>query len=305
MFDVDLSRIQYLVENYTIPCQPRLLELIEQEYKNDNPNLDEICILVADDVSLSAGIIQTVNAPAFREKSGHKEPFKNVEEAVRFLGLDRTHKIVKTLAMRDQMSGDAEARKFYRYWDSASDVAIVAAHLANTMVCADPHEAFMLGLFRDCGIPILLQAYPGYKDILREANQYPDDYQYLIRLEESKLNGINHQTVGYMVSRYWRLPEVISRAILTTHDLEPPQKMGGPQNMTFKKNVLTSLVHIAEIISLRFRRLQHANVSEERDVWPHIHEYYLGHLDIFESDLKILMEETYEMMDELLEQHRC
>ena len=36
----------------------------------------------------------------------------------------------------------------------------------------------MLGLFRDCGIPILLQAYPDYKDILREANQYPDDYHF-------------------------------------------------------------------------------------------------------------------------------
>ena len=33
-----------------------------------------------------------------------------------------------------------------------------------------PDDAYTYGLFRDCGIPILMKKFPGYVDVLKAAN---------------------------------------------------------------------------------------------------------------------------------------
>ena len=77
-------------------------------------------------------------------------------------------------------------------------------------------DAYTFGLFRDCGIPILMQRFPEYRDTLKRAAG--DDRP--MPVVEDERHGTNHATVGYMVARSWGLSDAICQSILRHHDID-------------------------------------------------------------------------------------
>ena len=94
------------------------------------------------------------------------------------LGLTQLSLIVTAMVLRDVLKGLSKV-DMGRFWDASTKFAIISSYIAsrlpyivyeNNRRPIDKDEAYMYGLFQDCGIPIMLNQRPGYKDTLSKEN---------------------------------------------------------------------------------------------------------------------------------------
>ena len=136
----------------------------------------------------------------------------SIQQAVSILGLKNLIQLVRGSSLQKALGGDKLVME--RFWERSNLTAVVASHMATKLDDVTREDAYTLGLFHDCGIPILMQQFPDYKANLAAANQSAD----LVIAIEDKHYSTNHAIVGNMLSRNWCLPDHISQAILVHHD---------------------------------------------------------------------------------------
>jgi HD-like signal output (HDOD) protein len=200
------------------PCPAILLELAE-EARKDEPDLHRIEKLISADVALSASLIKTVNSPFY----GLRTKVNSIMQAIHMLGLSRLSLMVMGMVLRDSFIGINRV-EMARFWDTSSKVAIISAYIASRLpyICyehmrrqIEKDEAYTYGLFQDCGIPIMLNYHPAYKETLGIANQTPD--KKFTEIEDVTYVN-NHTTIGYMLAKSWGLPEMMYQAIRHHHE---------------------------------------------------------------------------------------
>lgn len=105
-----------------------------------------------------------------------------------------------------------------RFWDASARIARLSGWLAQrvTRGTLRADDAYTYGLFRDCGIPILLARFPGYFDILTEANH--EASRSFTEVEQTTLP-THHAAVGYMLAQSWWLPDETILSIRHHHDV--------------------------------------------------------------------------------------
>lgn len=206
---VDLSeeRVAQLLKGVSIPPRPTLLVEIDQELKRSEPDLKRVAGLVGKDVGVSAAMLKTVNSPLF----GLRNKVGNVFQAVQMLGARNARNIVTGLVLRNAMGGGANLERF---WDASEKVASINAYICTILPKAPREEAYTFGIFHDCGIPILMQRFPDYRDTLMRAG---GDDRPLTAVEDER-HGTNHATLGYVVARSWGMSDLICQAIQYHHD---------------------------------------------------------------------------------------
>jgi HD-like signal output (HDOD) protein len=75
--------------------------------------------------------------------------------------------LVAGFALRSSINGPV---RLDRFWDSSIRVAQLAARLTKEFRGVAADHAYTFGLFHDCGIAVLLQRFPDYRDTLQLAN---------------------------------------------------------------------------------------------------------------------------------------
>jgi HD-like signal output (HDOD) protein len=194
-----------------IPPRPRILELIMLEARAGEPNFNYLADLIQADVALAAGLVKVANSPFF----GYRQKARTVRDALLMLGLRAAANTVAGLALRRVFPATPEMTRF---WDASQRTAELSALLAKRL--GDRHgvtaeDAYTYGLFRDCGIPIMLRRFPGYPGLLAQANASTD--QSFTAVEEAGAP-TNHALVGSLMARSWWLPEALCVAIRRHHE---------------------------------------------------------------------------------------
>ena len=217
--------LQQSIHDIDIPPRPKIIDQIRAEMNSDAPNLRGIAGLINLDVSLAAGLIKTANSPYF----GFGRRARSAHEALTMLGLDVTCRAIAAISLRRAFPNSAH---YERFWHASASVATLSGWLAQQRrvpgVRAD--DAYTYGLFRDCGIVILLRRYPAYQGILAGANLDRD--MPFTAVEQAALP-TDHTVVGCLLAQNWWLPGEICAAIRHHHSLpalvEPvsPLKMPG------------------------------------------------------------------------------
>ena len=208
--DFDEETTTKLLKGIDIPPQPQVLRLVMAEQRQPDPDLRKIAIAVTKDVGLSAAMLRAANSPAF----GLRQKVTSISQAVMLLGMGNAISLITGLSLRMVMSGKNKV-KLERFWDTASDAALICSVLARRFQIMAVDEAYMLGLFHDCGIPLLMQRFPKYMEILRQSNTSTEES--VITMEDREFK-TNHAVVGYLVARSWFLPEDVRTTILHHHD---------------------------------------------------------------------------------------
>ena len=269
-----------LVSKLTIPPRPEVVAVLFEETRREHPDLGRVSKRIAADVGLAAAMLKTVNSPAF----GLVRKAKTVAHAVDLLGLRNVAGIATGLVLRHALGGDAQPA-LGRFWDTAEKVALICAHLARSLRGIAVDEAYTLGLFHDCGIPLLMRLYPRYKDTLARANRTGD--RSFVAVEEED-TGTHHGAVGYFLARSWALPDALCRAILWHHDLEV---FADPRIDDAVRNFV-GIVHIAE-------HVQHLSMREAVDVeWLKFERPVLQHFALTEEDFINLVDNAQESLAE-------
>jgi HD-like signal output (HDOD) protein len=202
-----------------IPPCPGILIDLSAEVRKTEPDLHRIESLISEDVGLSAALIKTINSPFY----GLRNKVHSVMQAIHMLGLSQLSLMVTAMVLRDVLKGLGKV-DMGRFWDASSKVAIISSYIAgrlpyivyeNMQRHIDKDEAYTYGLFQDCGIPIMLNQYATYKEILGVANQSLD--RAFTEIEDAEY-GQNHAMVGYVLAKSWGLPEPMYQAIRMHHE---------------------------------------------------------------------------------------
>lgn len=276
--ELDLEQAKAMVGGIDIPVRPVVLQKIMELQGKGDYDLAEIAKAISSDVSLSAGVLKTVNSPLF----GLKNKISSIQQATSLLGINNVMNLVISISLRLEVKGNFN-KAVERFWDTANDVALISAGLAKNLSTAAPDEAYTLGLFHDCGIPLLMLKDDGYINVLKQANS---TFEKNFTEVEDEAMSTNHTIVGFYVAKSWRIPERIRMGILNHH--EPDMLSSNDHGL----NNLIATLKMAEAISHAARR-----VSDHPE-WERIQEYVLGFLDLDLSEFSELKEEMIERLNE-------
>jgi len=209
LIDINLD---VALQDINIPPRPVILERIIAETNKSDPDLNSLTRLISSDMAVAAGLIKISNSPFFSTQ----RRVQTIKEALMVLGLLAASRAVACISFRHAFP---ETPVMERFWDSSAKIARLSGWLAQSFASnvLEADEAYTFGLFRDCGIPLMLIRQPQYQDILEKANKEPEASFTSV---EEKYLPTNHAVVGSMMARSWWLNDETTLSILHHHNLE-------------------------------------------------------------------------------------
>lgn len=267
------SEMEKMLKGIVIPSRPQVLIQLSNEMKKDDPNPQTIVRLINADVGLSAAVLKTVNSPFFARAS----KISSVANAVGLIGMKTASQIVTGLVIRNAVAG--EARSLERFWDSAEKVAGIAAFIASTLPGGPRDEAYTFGLFRDIGIPMLMQKFPDYRQTLAQADATPERPATML---EDERHATNHATLGYLIAKSWFLPSTICEAIRFHHD---HSIFKDRDSISAQALTLVAISRLAEHFNDEYVRMR------SNPEWDLLGTAVLEHLGLDENDYLDMREE--------------
>ena len=134
---------------------------LQMEQVMPNPDLKNIARLISQDPGLSGALLKLVNSPFF----GLANRITSIQRAVNLLGSRSVINLINAQSIKGEMSDDTIVT-LNRFWDTAQDVAMSCLSLAKRVGYESVDEAYALGLFHNCGIPLMLKRFPHYMAVL-------------------------------------------------------------------------------------------------------------------------------------------
>ena len=128
------------------------------------------------------------------------------------LGLKRFYSLVLTSVAREVLGFDG--RKVEKLWEHSLLVAKLCDTIASKVKRLSAEEAYLIGLFHDAAIPVLLTARPEYNTVLEHVIEFGGD---IVAMEEKTFN-THHALVGAVLTRSWGLPRQVYTVIRYHHD---------------------------------------------------------------------------------------
>lgn len=200
-----------ILSNVSIPPRPQALLKIAQEAKQEEPNVRLIADAISEDAAISAAVLQVVNSAAF----ARAKKIESIQQAVMTLGIKRIFPLVKAVALKSALPENDDLREF---WQSSSIVASACTlfcELLNKTELSD--NAYMLGLFHNAGVPIMLQSFDSYHQLLIKGIN--EGWQDIADIERDQY-GTSHTTLGALLAQQWKLPSAMIEVIYYCHDIE-------------------------------------------------------------------------------------
>lgn len=264
-----------------IPPRPVILDRIDTEMRRDEPDFNQLAGVIAADVALSASLISITNSPYF----GFQGRVGSPREALMMLGLNVSSKAIAGIVMRKAFP---KSPQLERFWDASARIARLSGWLAQRVARGTlrADDAYTYGLFRDCGIPILLARFPGYFDILTEANHEAN--RSFTAIEEATLP-THHAAVGYMLAQSWWLPDETILSIRHHHDVAILDTPSIPP--TLNSRCLIAVSQLAEHLLQ-----QHSGLSFTQE-WGKLGPACLRLLNLSEEDVTEILAEASPLLE--------
>ena len=268
------DQIESLLRGISIPTQPQILVDLQMEQLDPHCSLKRIAELISQDVGLSGSILKTVNSP-FYELSNK---IGTVMQAVNILGINTVVNLVNAHSIKGSLS-DEQIVALGKFWDCAIDIAQASVSIARHLGVNSPDESYTLGLFHNCGIPLMMQRYPNYAEVMHTAYGQADEP---INKIENRLLQTNHCVVGYYVAKSWKLPRYLCEAI---HDHHNAVDVIADDRADARKRTLLAVLKIAEHLCGNYRHL--GEQSEDYE-WQRLSTVALEYVGLSQYDFETM-----------------
>lgn len=210
--ELSAEYIQQVLQGISVPPQPQIMVDLQMEQVMPSPDLRAIAKLIGQDPGLSGALLKLVNSPFF----GLTNRIASIQQAVNLLGCNTVINLINAQSIRGELTDEAIVT-LNRFWDTAQDVAMTCLTLAKRIGYHSPDEAYTLGLFHNCGIPLMIKRFPNYMTVLEEAYASATGERRVVDTENRLLN-TNHAVVGYFTAKSWNLPLHLCEAIASHHN---------------------------------------------------------------------------------------
>lgn len=285
-----IEHAKQIIKKITLPSQPKVVMEVNKEMHQSDPDFQKIANLVSQDTSMSARVINVINAPFF----GLSRKVESIIQALTLMGLDNFFKVILTTCLQEKMSGSSKEHQ--NFWKHSMRVALAAEKIAKSLrsylLAEDitPDLAYMTGLFHDSAIPILLQKKPEYLDFTPYALSHKLD----IIEDEDRFVGSDHCMIGGLLARTWSLPPAVIKTIIYHHSSNPAAEKDAPVK-------LISVIKLADYIGYSFDYTSgdaDVIIDTEWDMedWGEKNSIVLDELNITLDEVADLKEEIFEIL---------
>jgi HD-like signal output (HDOD) protein len=282
--ELSADQIRQVLQGISVPPQPQIMVDLQMEQVMPSPDLKSIARLISQDPGLSGALLKIVNSPFF----GLTNRIASIQQAVNLLGCNTVINLINAQSIKGEMS-DETIVTLNRFWDTAQDVAMTCLTLAKRIGYQSADEAYALGLFHNCGIPLMLKRFPDYMTVLEEAYASAGPERRVVDTENRLLN-TNHAVVGYFTARSWRLPEHLCEAIANHHNALSIFSDDSGRDAQLK--TLLAILKMAEHICASHLVL--GNQAEDYE-WMSIRSQVLDYVGLSEYDFENLKESIREL----------
>ena len=277
------DQIQHVLQGIRVPPQPQILVDLQMEQAMPSSDNHQIAKLIRQDVSLSGMMLKFVNSPFY----GLTNKITSIEQALDLLGPSTVVNIVNGLSIKGEMTDDTIVR-LTRFWDTATDIAMVSAAIAKHIGSKNPDESYALGLFHNAGIPLMMSRFKHYDEVMVEA--YSSAELRITDIENRYFN-TNHAVVGYYTAKSWNLPRHICEAIAEHHNAEQ-YFIGEDASKGSQKKTLLAILKLAE----HFCGDYHVLGQQDEDYeWHRIGKGVLEYVGLSSYDLSTMAENFRDM----------
>jgi len=275
MLEVDEKVLADIRRGFSVPAQPSLLLKLQKIMAEGEPNLNLLADTISQDVAVASTILKTINSPLY----GLSRSISDIHKSVRYIGLNGINSLVTNTLIKSSFDQNDCSIALEEFWDNATHIANTCVHIGQSLKQAvSKDKLFSLGLFHDCGIPVMAMKYDDYSDTYELANNTTSKTLPAI---EDEAYGVNHATIGYYVASSWRLPKDICELILMHHDREFLIMKNSPiQKLNY------AILKLAENIVHN-----HKHFRDCAD-WPYLQDMVFTLLDIDEDDYQDYAEDT-------------
>jgi len=250
--------VESIIQQFNIPTRPEALSKFAKEATNPNCSLEKLSNILRQDVNLMAALLQLVNSPFL----GISREITSADQAIALLGVPRCLSLVRAVSIRARLG---EQPELPRFWDSATETAYLCERISILLTGLNSEYAYTSGLFSNCGIPLMMQAFDDYPDLLREANH---SLQPLTWLENDRYN-LTHCRIGYELALFWQLP----KAVCETIHLDPiyDDVIEGKIKTDELTPGLLAILQLAKQVSAQFRRAWRVyDAKSDQDISPNV-----------------------------------
>lgn len=249
-----------------IPPQPRVLVELQQLLMSDDYEMRSVAKVIGQDPGIVALLFRLARSATF----SRSKKVDSLEQILMVVGIKQVFNLVQAAALSTTIS-DGTRRAFDVFWNRAHEIAQMAAIIAEDRVSVCnvfPDQAYLAGIFHECGVPVLMLRFPKYCSALRleDATCWPN-----LAEEDGKFN-VDHCSVGYLVARHWGLPDFVCDAIRYHHEL--------PEENTVGAGV--TLIAIIQLAAHFYHMLHHVNDP----LWGRIGSRVLSELGFGPEDEK-------------------
>lgn len=265
------------IDQNSVPPCPAILQRVVNESQKPEPDLRQLATIVSGDVGIAASLLKTVNSPFY----GLPGKAHTVQQAISLLGIRPTVNAVASLALQQVLPPPP---KLERFWDGSMKIARLSGWLAQKLgpaIETSADLAYTFALFRDAGIPLMLNRYPDYYTTLEEANNCPE--RLFTQIEEDR-HATSHALVGYLLAQSWWLSPNTCTAVRYHHDIS----MMSSHTWVLSKEAgeLIALAQLAEHL------LQHLTGQSQTREWCKMGTDILARLQLTDSAVQDLLEEA-------------
>ena len=276
--ELSSEQISLALQGISVPPQPQIMVDLQMEQYMPDPDLEVIAGLIAQDPGLSGALLKIVNSPY----DGLSNKIASIRRAVTVLGSRTVINLINAQSIKGEMTDDTIVT-LNRFWDTAQDVAMTSLTLAKRTGTQALDEAYALGLFHDCGIPLMLKRFPDYMRVLEQGYANAGTGSRVVDTENRHFN-TNHAVVGYYTAKSWRLPVHLTEAIANHHNALAIFSDDSSRNSQLKN--LLAILKMAEHICASHTVLGNQREDHEWDSIRHLVLDYIGLSDYDFDNLK-------------------
>jgi HD-like signal output (HDOD) protein len=199
-----------LTSGVAIPPMPAVLLNVLALQGDDNAGPREYAALIVRDPDLAGAVFRVVGSPLL----GLRVKVSSLEQAITILGTRTTLAVVRSEGLRGALDDPSLAPVMARFWQRMNTVADVALALVRTLRLKGVREdqAFLAGIFHDCGVALLAGHDPAYAQAFKGPDEWTNPLPLDAEFETS------HALAGFLLARNWQLPEDVALAVRHHHD---------------------------------------------------------------------------------------